>query len=1220
MKRDHRNRARLERLEDRALLSIAVGNTTVTEIKGGTNALFVVSLSAPSTQTITVDYFTADGTAIAGTDYTPTKGTVTFTPGQTGQVVSVPVLASGLFDPQRTFTLNLLNPIGDTIAPGQGVGTATVIDNIDLPPQVTIDDFTTTESTSGTTNATTTIHLSAASGLPTTVSYSTADLTAVAGQDYASTSGTVTFQPGQTALPISIPIIGGTVSKGTKTFAVNITAATNATIQTNQAIGTINDPNPPVGLSIANASASQNATTASTAFFTVQLAAPSAQTVMVNYATADKTAVAGTAYVAASGTLTFQPGQTSQTIPVTVLPSPVPEPTETFTVTLTSPVNSSISAGVATGTIVNTVPGPNLAVNSVQVVDSPTATVNAVFNVTLSSPSALPVTVNFGTSNVTASAGSDYTATTGTLTFTPGQTVQTITVPVLPDPGSKPDRLFDVNLSGASNALISTGQGIGTIIDASAPPFLVINDVSLPEGAAGTTGNAVFNVTLSNVSTVPVTVSYATANGSAIAGTDYTPESGVLTFAPGQTVQTVSVPVLGSNLPGNSKLFTVNLTGPSNATVALAQGTGTILDNNPAPTVSVNSVSATAPLGGTIDADFTVTLSGPSALPVTVNFATANGTAQAGEDYTPASGILTFAPGVTSQTIAVSILGQSANKSTQTFTLNLSNPANATLGTSQGVGTILNTIAAPTVSASDASATVGPFGGALAIFHVTLSAPSGQTVTVPYATADGTAIAGTDYTATSGTLTFQPGQIDQTVTVPVLASSQFKPDETFTLNLTAPTGATLGQAQGTATIHDTNAAPTLSIGNTSVAEGDLTTSFAVFPVTLSAPSGSTTSVNFSTADGTALAGLNYTAESGTLTFTPGQTTQTITVPVLDDTQALGNLTFTVNLTGPINATLQNATGVGTISASSVNNGLTVTTTNDNGPGSLRQAITQANASTPGPNTITFDIPGPGPFTINVRSPLPTITTPVTIDATTQPGYAGAPVVELNGSGAGASVDGLTIMAGNSTVKGLDIDQFTGSGIVLEGRGGDVIQGNYLGTNLAGDKAEGNLIYGVLVNDAPNNLIGGTSPQARNVISGNALGGVYIGFAGSSGNQVEGNFIGTDATGSAPVPNGLNGVFVDNAPNNLIGGLGTGNVISGNDGNGVTLFGRGSTLNRVVGNVVGLNATKTAALVNGKTGIVVINTGRPHNILSRNTVLNHAPHHSGPSIFHQGRKR
>lgn len=143
---------------------------------------------------------------------------------------------------------------------------------------------------------------------------------------------------------------------------------------------------------------------------------------------------------------------------------------------------------------------------------------------------------------------------------------------------------------------------------------------------------------------------------------------------------------------------------------------------------------------------------------------------------------------------------------------------------------------------------------------------------------------------------------------------------------------------------------------------------------------------------------------------------------------------------------------------------------------------------------------------------------------------------------------------------------------------------------------GNTIYGVLIDNSPNNLVGGTLPSERNVISGNALGGVYIGFADATGNEVVGNYIGTSADGLAPLPNGLNGVFVDNAPNNQIGTIGGGNVVSGNSGNGVQIYGKGSMANRVVANLIGINAAKTASLPNGGIGVFVNHGGRPKNVI------------------------
>lgn len=218
---------------------------------------------------------------------------------------------------------------------------------------------------------------------------------------------------------------------------------------------------------------------------------------------------------------------------------------------------------------------------------------------------------------------------------------------------------------------------------------------------------------------------------------------------------------------------------------------------------------------------------------------------------------------------------------------------------------------------------------------------------------------------------------------------------------------------------------------------------ALFVVSLSAPGSQKVSVDYDTGDLTAVSGVDYKQTTGAVSFAPGETGKTVSVPVLFDDQFQPSRTFTLNLLNPVGDTIADPRGVGTIlsnnSSPSVSvtnnvNPLVVTSTSDAGPGSLRQAILAANSS-PTPASIGFAIPGVGPFTIAVRSPLPVVTSPVTIDATTQPGYSGAPVVELNGAGAGAGVNGLTVTAGNTTIRGLAINQFGALGIDLEGRGG-----------------------------------------------------------------------------------------------------------------------------------------------------------------------------------------
>ncbi len=330
-----------------------------------------------------------------------------------------------------------------------------------------------------------------------------------------------------------------------------------------------------------------------------------------------------------------------------------------------------------------------------------------------------------------------------------------------------------------------------------------------------------------------------------------------------------------------------------------------------------------------------------------------------------------------------------------------------------------------------------------------------------------------------------------------------------------------------------------------------------------------------------------------------------------------------------------------IGALEVQSVATVTTTVDSGPGSLRQAILDNNAA-PGPNVIAFAIAAGGVQTIRPTSALPTITQPVAIDGTTQPGYAGTPLIVLAGGAAGRAATGLTINAGNSFVRGLVINGFY-DGIDLSGNGGDLLVGNYLGTDSTGTQAVGNRHFGLLIrSSAPDNTVGGSSPGAGNLIAGNQGPGLVL---RSGHNQVVGNQIGTDVTGTLPLGNaygvdvtGSNNTLVGNliaanrydgiyledtsrrnlvvgnqigtngtgtlplgnkygvlisGSHNTIGGtsLGAGNLISGNAAEGVTLFG---DHNRVQGNFIGTDLSGTLSLSNGDNGIFVQDFGNAYD--------------------------
>ena len=261
---------------------------------------------------------------------------------------------------------------------------------------------------------------------------------------------------------------------------------------------------------------------------------------------------------------------------------------------------------------------------------------------------------------------------------------------------------------------------------------------------------------------------------------------------------------------GAQPVITATATDPGNNTSEFS----VCLAAPPLPTLSINNVSANEGNSGTTPFTFTVTLSAASASTVTVNYASADGSATAGSDYTAAAGTLTFAPGVTTQTITVNANGDTAVEPDETFTVNLSAPTNATIAAGTGTGTIVNddAVTLPTLSINNVSANEGNSGTTPFTFTVTLSAASASTVTVNYASADGSAGAGSDYSAASGTLTFAPGVTTQTITVNVNGDTTVEPNETFTVNLSAPTNASLAAGTGVGTIvNDDSATPSPNV-------------------------------------------------------------------------------------------------------------------------------------------------------------------------------------------------------------------------------------------------------------------------------------------------------------------------------------------------------------------------------------------------------------------------
>ena len=429
--------------------------------------------------------------------------------------------------------------------------------------------------------------------------------------------------------------------------------------------------------------------------------------------------------------------------------------------------------------------------------------------------------------------------------------------------------------------------------------------VSVSDGSASEGDAVEFTVSLSAASSQQVTVQFGTSGGTAASGTDFTAASGTLTFVANETSKTVSVSTLDDSLDEENETFTLTLSSPTNATLDDATATGTINDDDDPPTVSVSDASATE--GDAVY--FTFSLSAASSLPVTVSYFphVASGNTASADDFEYLGGHAIIGGG-TSIVVHVGTTDDSLDEENETFTLTLSSATNATLGDSTATGTIIdNDESSPlTVSVSDGSASEGD----AVEFTVSLSAPSSQQVTIQYATSSGTAASGTDFTAASGTLTFVANETSKTVSVSTLDDSLDEENETFTLTLSSPTNATLGDAIATGTIidNDESSPLTVSVSDGSASEGDAVE----FTVSLSAASSQQVTVQFGTSGGTAASGTDFTAAAGTLTFVANETSKTVSVSTTNDSLDEENETFTLTLSSPTNATLGDAIATGTI--------------------------------------------------------------------------------------------------------------------------------------------------------------------------------------------------------------------------------------------------------------------------------------------------------------------
>ena len=723
-------------------------------------------------------------------------------------------------------------------------------------------------------------------------------------------------------------------------------------------------PAPSVSIAVSPASVSEDGATNLT--FTVTRSAALAGSTVVNLTTGG-TATSGVDYTGGVATVTIPGGATTATVVIDPTVDGTVEPDETVTLTVAAGAGYTVGApATATGTILNDdVPSATISVSPANVAED--GAPNLVYTVTLNQASFSALSVNY-TIGGTATNGTDYATITSPLVIPAGSTTGTITVNPIADATIEANETVVLTLgAGAGYTVGVPNAATGTILNDDLPN-LVINDVTANEGNAGIT-NFTFTVSLSApAGPGGVTFDIATANGSAIGGVDYVTSSLTgQTIPAGSSTYTFTVLVNGDVLNEPTETFFVNVTNVVNAVVVDGQGVGTIVNDDPLPSLSINDVSVIEGNAGTVNAVFTVTLNNASGQTVSVNYATADGTATQPADYTNTSGTLTFTPGQTTRTITVPVIGETIPEANETFFVNLSGATNATIADNQGVGTITNDDVPVTVN----PATV-PNGTVAVAYSQSLTASGG---TAPYS-----------FAVTAGAL--PPGL---TLSNGGLLSGTPTAGGTFNYVVTATDSSPIpGPFSGSRAYSQTIAPPTISLPATSLAGGTLGQAYAD---AIAPASGGTAPYSYAVTAGALPGGLTLNATTGAITGTPSAlgtfnfsitatdsstgtgpytATQAYAITVIDVPPVANNGSLTVAFNAPATNVPLNITGGAPVSVA-----VATPATNGTAIASGTSITYQPNAGYAGPDSFTYTATNSGgtsaPATITVTVNDPTVT-------------------------------------------------------------------------------------------------------------------------------------------------------------------------------------------------------------------------------------------------------
>ena len=916
-------------IDDDPQPSLSIADASAIE---GDPLSFDVTLDALSARSVAVEYRTIDvGSADADTDYAAVADweRLEIDPEQMTGTISVPTVGpDGISEADETFLVELRAPADANASIDDAVAVGTITEG--GLPELRIADARADEGEELVFDVT----LSEPAAQTVAISYRTLQRpegagAATTGDDYAPApaGASVTIPVGARAAPIRVRAEADEVPEDDETFLVEITGAAGVSLADSSAVGTINgtvsclDPEQgegPPTMTVLPARARESDRFIE---FTVTLSEPLCVPARLRVTTQNNTAQAGHDFSYINiGSAEIEALGDTWSVFVVVLDDDLHEDEETFEISIrwsdTAPLGTPVvmpapyadaGAVYGTGTIIDDDARPTLAVAADRAEEGEALSLT----IRLDRPTAETVTFDYETADGSvpaATAGADYAPVLDTATIPPGELSVTVTVRTIEDALFEADENVELRLSDLAGAEPDPGGdvAVGRIVDDDDPPAVSVSNPSADEGAA-----LVFAVTLDAPAGRDASVSYSTRDGTATVGVDYTHTSGTLTFNTGETAKTVSVQSLSDEETEGSERFFLDLTS-TELRFEDDIGTGTIRD------VTQRRVSVSDAVvreGGALS--FVVGFDGPPAgRDITVQFNTVAGTAEAGDDYSDAvesvPGVVRILAGRTSAAAQVRTVQDSLDEDLEQLRLVLSDPVGAVLAGSEAVGTIIDDDPEPLLSVDDPEATENGDGTPV-VFTLRLSEESGRAVSVAYSTVDGTAQKDDDYLEAADVATIPAGARTVQVPVTLVNDDDGEEVERFRLELSDPSNARFGDSIGAATILDDDAPPQILIDN-AAATYEAAGASVSFPVRLSrADPDTAVTVDYETEDATATAGDDYTASANTLTFTAGQTANTVVVDLVDDDIAEDTETFRLRLSNQSsNATIGNDSAVATI--------------------------------------------------------------------------------------------------------------------------------------------------------------------------------------------------------------------------------------------------------------------------------------------------------------------